>query len=203
MSNEINERFFFDYIRLQLFDGSLSSKQVSGLKSILGTWSEKHAGNDDRFLAYMLGTAHHETGRTMQPIKEWGGNSYFFKMYDPQGQRPDVARRLGNSHPGDGVKFCGRGYVQLTGRANYTNWAGKTGKPLVDNPDLALDPDVAAIILIEGMIAGSFTGKKLSDYFSAGRADWVNARRIINGLDKAQLVGSYAMKYYAAISYTT
>lgn len=203
MSNEINEKFFFDYIRLQLFDGALTSKQVSGLKSIISVWSEKHAGQDDRFLAYMLGTAHHETGRTMQPIKEWGGNPYFFRMYDPQGQRPDVARRLGNTQPGDGVKFCGRGYVQLTGRANYTNWAGKTGKTLVDNPDLALDPDVAAIILIEGMLAGSFTGKKLENYFAAGRADWVNARRIINGVDKAQLVGSYAMKYYAAISYTT
>jgi len=203
LPSSINEKFFFDYIRLHLFDGSLSAKQVDGMQSILTAWSAKHAGQDDRYLAYMLGTTHHETGRTMQPIKEWGSDAYFFRMYDHKGQRPDVAKQLGNTQDGDGVAFCGRGYVQLTGRANYTKWAAKTGQPLVDRPDLVLQADIATVILMEGMIAGSFTGKKLGDYFSGATADWVNARRIINRLDKAQLVASYATKYYAAISYTT
>ncbi len=202
MSNVVNEKFFFEYVRLHLFDGGMSTKQVAGVRSILTAWSAKHAADDDRYLAYMLGTTHHETGRTMQPIQEAGGSSYFQKMYDPQGQRPDVAKQLGNTQAGDGVKFHGRGYVQLTGRANYTKWAAKTGWPLADNPYLALEPDIATVILMEGMIAGSFTGKKLADYFNAGREDWVGARRIINGQDRAELVASYAMKYYAATSYT-
>lgn len=198
----LNEKFFFDYVRLNLFDGSLSASQVNGLKTILDTWSAKHSAEDDRFLAYMLGTAHHETGRTMQPIKEWGGKSYFFKMYDKNGQRPDVAKRLGNTEAGDGATYFGRGFVQLTGRINYTDWEKRLGDKLVSNPDLALRTNIAAEVLVEGMRLGTFTGKKLGDYFSVSKADWVNARRIINGTDKAALVASYAQKYYAAISYT-
>jgi hypothetical protein len=54
-----------------------------------------------------------------------------------------------------------------------------------------------------GMKQGTFTGKKFTDYFNKSKEDWVNARKIINALDKAQLVASYAKKYYGAISYTT
>jgi hypothetical protein len=50
---------------------------------------------------------------------------------------------------------------------------------------------------------GSFTGVKLANYFSSDKDDWVNARRIINGLDKANLIAAYAKSYYAAISHTT
>ncbi|HEX8662400.1 MAG TPA: hypothetical protein VF744_00050 [Beijerinckiaceae bacterium] len=201
----INRTFFFDHARLNLFDGSMSTKQVSGMTDILDEWEANHAAQDDRWLAYALGTAHHETGRTMQPIKEWGGNAYFTRMYDPPpaGQRPQVAAVLGNVNPGDGPLFCGRGYVQLTGRKNYTTWGTKLGINLVGNPTLAMDPKVAVKIMFDGMIAGSFTGKKLGNYFSGTVEDWRNARRIINGLDKADLVASYGKKYYGCISHTT
>jgi len=202
MAGHINEKFFYDQIRSTLFDGSISAKQISGLSTILSEWSSKHAGLDDRYLAYMLATTHHETGRTMQPIKEWGADRYFFSRYDKDGGNPALAKRLGNIQAGDGVRFCGRGFVQLTGRSNYANWAQKTGRDLTGHPELALDVVVATQILVEGMIAGSFTGKKLGDYFGPGKADWSNARRIINGTDKAQLIASYGLKYYAAISYT-
>jgi len=114
-----------------------------------------------------------------------------------------VATRLGNTQSGDGPLFCGRGYVQLTGRANYTNWKTKLGVNLVGNPDLAMDAKVAVKILFEGMEAGSFTGKKFANYFSKTVEDWRNARRIINGVDKADLVASYGKRYYSAISYKT
>ena len=58
-------------------------------------------------------------------------------------------------------------------------------------------PDVAAYILIDGMVKGAFTGKKLADYFNAHTTDWRNARRIINGLDKADLIASIAKEFYA------
>lgn len=202
MAGEINRKFLFDQIRLTLFDGRLSTGQVSGITHMLDEWDKEHAAKDDRWLAYALGTVHHETGRSMTPIDEAGGPRYFFEMYDPQGSRPQVARRLGNTTAGDGVRYHGRGLVQLTGRGNYQIWEGKLVRPLVENPDLALDPNIASTILFVGMGEGSFTGRKFSDFFSGSNADWRNARRIINGVDKADLVASYALKYYSAISYT-
>lgn len=67
----------------------------------------------------------------------------------------------------------------------------------------ALDLDLAVKIMFYGMMNGSFTGKKLSDYFNPHKGDWVNACRIINGLDKANLISGYGKQFYAAISYTT
>jgi hypothetical protein len=58
-------------------------------------------------------------------------------------------------------------------------------------------------IMFIGMKDGLFTGKKFADYFSPAKEDWVNARRIINGTDKAKLIAGHARKFYSAISYTT
>lgn len=201
--SKINREFFFDTVRLTLFDGSLRQKQVDGLNVFLDAWENGFAQSDDRWLAYILGTAHHEVDRTMQPIEERGGQTYFFKMYDKDGQRPDVAARLGNTQDGDGVKYHGRGYVQLTGRSNYQDMKNRLGVNLVNNPELALDTKIATRIIFEGMLKGTFTGKKLSNYFNKTTEDWRNARRIVNGVDKADLIAGYAKKYYAAISYTT
>lgn len=203
MTGSINDAFFFDNVRRTLFDGGLNAKQKSGLSTILSEWKAEYAKSDDRWLAYALATAHHETGRTMQPIKEWGRESYFFDMYDKDGLRPDVAKQLGNTQPGDGARFPGRGYVQLTGRTNYAYWGARLKKDLTGNPDLVKVPAIAVFILFHGMEEGRFTGKKLSDYLSGGKTDWKNARRIINGVDKADLIASYAVRYYASISYTT
>ncbi len=199
----INRKFFFDQCKISLFGGSLTKKQVEGLTVILDCWENGHGAEDDRWLAYMLATAHHETDRTMQPINEYGGPAYFTRQYDIEGDRPALARRMGNMNPGDGVRYHGRGFVQLTWRANYETAGHKIGIDLVNEPDRALERDPAARVMVEGMIAGWFTGKRLSDYFSATADDWVNARRIINGLDKANLVAAYGHRYYAAISYRT
>ncbi len=124
-------------------------------------------------------------------------------MYDIEGDRPHVAKRLGNLQPGDGVKFHGRGYVQLTGRTNYQDMTNRLGVDLVNNPDLALNVDNAVKIIFEGMMKGTYTGKKLADYFNPNKEDWRNARRIVNGTDKATLIAGYGRKFYGAISYTT
>jgi putative chitinase len=190
----INRKFFFDHVRLSLFGGKLSPSQVSGLTAILDAWEKNHWNKDDRWLAYALGTQHHECDRTCQPITEYGPDSYF-KKYDG---RDD----LGNTDKGDGLRFKGRGYVQLTGRRNYTLMSAVVGENLINDPSLALRPDVASQIMFYGMMNGSFTGKKLSDYFNETKEDWIRARRIINGLDKANTIGSYSQRYYAAVSYT-
>ncbi|WP_285709096.1 glycoside hydrolase family 19 protein [Erythrobacter oryzae] len=198
----INRKFFFDFARLHLFGGSLTQKQVEGLLAILDYWESKHAGDDDRKLAYLLGTAYHETDKKMQPIHEYGSTAYFNRRYGPEGQNPGLARSLGNTQVGDGARYAGRGFVQLTGRRNYADWSTRLGQDLVGNPDLALDAAVATRILVEGSLLGTFTGRKLGRYFDGDLADWRNARRVINGLDRADLIAGHARSFYAAISYT-
>ena len=197
----INREFFFDFSRVQLFGGSLTQKQVEGMTAILDYWEANHATQDKRWLAYMLGTAFHETDRKMQPIKEYGSTSYFDKRYGPPpvGKNPGLAKTLGNTQQGDGSRYCGRGFVQLTGRRNYTDWKQRLNVDLLNNPDLLLTLAPSIRILFEGSIKGTFTGRRLDQYFNATTADWKNARRIINRLDKADLIAGYAKDFYAAI----
>jgi hypothetical protein len=101
------------------------------------------------------------------PINEYGGNSYFTKMYEGR-------KDLGNTQPGDGARYHGRGYIQLTGRANYRAYGEKLGLPLERNPDLALRPDVAARILARYM-------KDRGIDKLAARGDWQGVRRAVNG----------------------
>lgn len=203
MSN-INRKFFFDHVRSHLFNGSLKQSQVDGMTAILDYWESKHAKKDDRWLAYLLATAFHETDRKMQAINEYGSAAYFNSRYSPPptGQSAKLAKALGNTQQDDGDRFHGRGFVQLTGRRNYTDWGTRLGVNLVNKPELALDKDVATQILIEGAIKGTFTGRKLADYLNPAKEDWFNARRIINGTDKAANIAGYAKQFYAAISYT-
>ncbi len=195
----INRKFFFDQARATLFNGKFSQKQVDGLNAILEQWELKYAKKDDRFLAYMLATAHHETDRKMQPINEYG-----------RGKKRDYGKKLkmgggpGKRIPYDSPDqlYYGRGFVQLTWYENYEKASTKLKVDFLNNPELALDLKHASRIMFEGMLEGWFTTKKLSDYFKGENADWYGARRIINGKDKADLIQDYALKYYACISYT-
>lgn len=186
----IDRQRFFDAVRKSPFAGKLSRPQVSGMEAILGEW-ERRGLTDLRHLAYMLATAFHETAFKMQPITEYGSKAYF--------NRYEGRKDLGNTVPGDGYRFRGRGYVQLTGRRNYQLASTKLGVDLVANPERALEPIIAAQIMFVGMAEGWFTGKKLFDYFNA-KTDWVNARRIINGTDKAETIASYARAFHAALT---
>lgn len=57
-------------------------------------------------------------------------------------------RSLGNTEPGDGMRYKGRGFIQLTGRSNYDIYGNKLGVDLEDNPEFAADPDVAAAVAV-------------------------------------------------------
>ena len=172
--------------------------QVAGTEMLL----DKLKGLRASWVAYALATTWHETAATMQPILEHGGPAYFKRMYDKDGQRPHVAKALGNTMPGDGVRFAGRGYVQLTGRTNYERASEATGYPLVGNPDLAMRPDIAAEILRAGMIEGWFTGRKFASALPDAigtREQFRQARRIINGMDRADKIAGYALDFQAAL----
>ena len=173
----INRNFFFEQSRSSLFDGKFRQGQVDGLNAILDEWETNHAKKDDRWLAYMLATTHHETGRNMRAIEEFGKGK---------------GRRYGTNFKLDGTQytntpniFYGRGFVQLTWYENYEKGGKKIGVDLINKPELALDLKNATRILFSGMMEGWFTGKKLSKYFDLQKEDWRNARRIINSLDKA------------------
>ena len=176
---------FFAAVRRDF--GPLTQAQVDGFNVLLAELKDWPVS----WIAYALATAWHETARTMQPIKEMGGDAYFTRRYDIRGENPNLARRLGNHTPGDGAKYAGRGYVQLTGRDNYHRYG------LTDRPDDAMKPEVAAKILRDGMAHGRFTGKSLSDYLPG---DYVGARRIINGTDKAQAIANYAVTFEKALT---
>jgi predicted chitinase len=108
-------------------------------------------------LAYMLATAYHETCK-FTSFKEFGDYNYFESLY---GYNIPKGVELGNTVQGDGAKYAGRGYVQLTGKSNYQSYKNITGKDLINNPDLAeTDKDLASFILIDGMYRGIFTTKK-------------------------------------------
>ena len=180
----LDRQFFFDHIRQPLFDGSLKQSQVDNLGAILDSWDATQAGQDLRWLAYALATAHHETDQSFGPIAEYGhGKGRPYGVPDPQTHQT----------------YYGRGLVQLTWKKNYQTMSDLIGVDLVHNPDLALQLKNAIPIMFVGMEKGLFTGKKLGDYFHGATSDWVNARRIINGLDRAQTIAGYAQSYFAAL----
>ncbi len=152
--------------------------------------------DDYRWVAYIMATVKHETANTFKPITEYGPRRYFDK-YEPNTK---IGKSLGNKQTGDGFKYSGKGYSMITGLANFTKFENLLDLPLVKNPELALHPDVAYEILIQGMIDGLFTGKKLATYFNDNLTDWVNARRIINGIDKAELIAGYAKDYFKLLT---
>ena len=96
-------------------------------------------------LAAFLSQVAHES-HNFKSMVEYGG-SLDFRKYDPK-YAPRKAKILGNTKAGDGAKYKGRGYIQITGRYNY-GIAGKAiGIDLVNNPKLAEKPSVAAKIAI-------------------------------------------------------
>ena len=132
--------------------------------------------------AYVLATIKHETANTFLPIEEYHGRQQAIKLrYD------------------GGEFFYGRGFVQLTHRYNYLKYSKLLGIDLVAKPELACQPDIALYIAIHGFRSGVFTGQKLGDYVNNQSTDYFNARRIINGLDKADLIAGYAVKFESEV----
>ena len=187
-----------------IFGGRLTQEQVDGINIILETMErDEFKVTDKRHAAYILATSFWETGREMKAVKEKTdktGEQYFFRMYYINGSRPKVAKSLGNTIPGDGMKFAGRGQVQLTGRTNYTNMGKYLKLDLVNKPDLLLDTKISARVLVYGLLNGSFTGVSIKKYLTSTKTDYVNARRVINGVDKAEEIANIAKSFERAIS---
>ncbi|TCR93179.1 hypothetical protein [Rhizobium sp. BK376] len=212
--SKINRDFFFDHLHDRLYPNGLNQQQVDGHEAILDEWEARYSASDDRWLAYIMGTAHREAGAGMQPIEENMNYSaqrlrqvfpakFTVAQAEDYAHQPErIANRAyankignGNEESGDGWRYRGRGLVQITGKANYAKFG-------IATPTDALKPAKAVDILFDGMINGKFTGKKLSDYFKGTTANWVGARGIVNPGEPGDRVAVDAKAYYAAISYT-
>lgn len=178
---------FFDAYKGQF--GPISSQsQVDGIESMLTQLDSDTAVNDERWAAYMFATVKHECDDKWQPIEEYGkgaGHSY--------GNAKTVTGSDGQTYSN---KYYGRGYVQLTWDYNYKNLSTALGlgDALYIHPEQVLEPDIAYKVMSYGMRNGTFTGKNLARYINATGCDYTNARKIINGLDKADLIQGYAKK---------
>ncbi|WBU53576.1 glycoside hydrolase family 19 protein [Paracoccus sp. SCSIO 75233] len=188
------------YIAYREVYGKLLQSQVDGYEAILDFWDSRSVLTDLRWLAYIMATAFHETGRRMQPVREG------FCPDDPCSVRA-VARlynqgRIKTNYAlphANGHSYFGRGLVQLTWGHNYKK-AGQMiglGDALYDEPRLLLRMDVSVKVMIVGMLVGIFVpGHNLERHFTATKSDWKNARRIVNGLDKWELIQGYALNFY-------
>jgi len=190
---KINRKKFFDGFRpyfKQIVGKALTVTQVANLEFLLGAFEKSTWFSVDvRRIAYAIATIHIETylpriNSRYAPVTEGGSKSYF-NRYD-KSTNPRKARELGNIEVGDGYRYRGRGYCQITGRNNYRKFG------IEDNPEMALDPQTAFNILERGMREGTFTGKKIIDYINTSGADYKNARRVINGQDRAAEIAGYA-----------
>ncbi|MBW6421254.1 hypothetical protein KX729_07355 [Rhizobium sp. XQZ8] len=203
MNMALNRALFFDAVRSGLFQGRLSQAQVDGLEAILSGWRARVPDGRSDALAYVLATAFHETAATMQSVRETLATTDAAAI--ARLDRAFAKGLLSNVRtpywrPDDeGKSWLGRGLVQLTHRRNYETMSTVTGIDLVADPARAMQMDVAVAILIEGMRRGSFTGKRLDDYFGPRKTDWLGARRIINGTDRAALVARHASAFLKAL----
>lgn len=163
----------------------LLTKQSSlpGIRFILSKMRTDPRLNDIRHAAYMFATIKHETAHTYLPIKEYDnkeGTYLISKSYYP---------------------YFGRGYVQLTWKGNYDRFGKVVGKDLVNNPDLALNYDIAYTIMSVGMLSKpNFTGVNLHKYLYGGVTDYYNARKVINGTSGAEYVAGLAESFESVIN---
>ena len=164
--------------------GRLEQSFIDGVNLVVEE-AEKE-GLEYNQTAYVLATAYHESDGTFLPVKE----AYWLS----ENWRKNNLRYY---------PYYGRGLVQITWSENYRKAGEKLGfgDQFVKNPDMVMHQDISVKILVRGSKEGWFTTKKLSDYINKdlGKKDYVNARRIINGLDKSTKIADEAIVFERAL----
>ena len=165
------EKFLSFYTGTQFLEGATkaweAAERAFTTNSTCPSCGQATSGVNLLVMAGAMATIRVEVGKNFKPIMEYAS-----------GQAYEGRRDLGNTQIGDGVRYKGRGYIQLTGRANYAFYGEKLGLDLISNPDLALDVDVGAKIL-----ALYFKERKVDEACVA--KDWLRVRKLINGVNRA------------------
>ena len=213
----MNREAFYASLRSRssgVFGTSLSQPQVNGVNAILDEGQRR--GISLRYLAAILAEAYHETGHKMQPVSEnlyyssavrirqvWPTRFASIASAAPYAKNPQklankvYSGRMGNGDEmsGEGWLYRGRGLSQITGKANYARFG------IASNPDQALDLETSVRVLFDGMVLGTFTDKRLSDYDRGGSYDYKGSRAIINGdvTKNGGLIETYGKAFEAAL----
>jgi predicted chitinase len=142
------------------------------LEKVIANWPLVEAALDARAIysplcaVAAIATIAVETGR-FSPVKEHREAPYLTNLYENR-------RDLGNVNLGDGLRFRGRGFIPIIGRRAYEHFGRQIGTDLAVNPDLALDPAIAAAIL-------AVFFKDRGVHRSANEQNWEMVRRRVNG----------------------
>ena len=179
-----------------MLDDLIYNDSPEGLRFIINKLKSSSI-QSPRQQAYVIATIKLETNYTYEPVVEgyWLGANRIRKLFKYYQLNNPKALKTIFPH-GYYPTYEGRGYVQVTHDFNYQMFSNKLGLDLVHNPDLALEPETAWKICELGMTQGLFTGKKLSDYFTEDETHWYDARRIINGTDRAKQFADTARIIY-------
>lgn len=215
---DVKRKGFYEGYRRE-FENRLTQSQVDSYEAIFNEFDKYE---DDALkapapynrrdvlkaqLAYILATAYHEVGPTMQPLRE-GPASRILRgelVSDAEARahvnwmyrKGIISRDYAKPDPETGYSYYGRGFVQLTHKENYRK-AGEmldVGNLLVWTPHLVLFREWAAKILVFGMARGIFTGHGLFRYINSDKVDYFHARRIVNGMDRAAIIAGYAERF--------
>ena len=186
---DIDLVLFFKEVRPHLFV-RLNTGQVEGMEAKIKAFLK--AGWPVSWAAYALATSYHETARRMLPVREGLSAS-------------DNWRKKNLRY----YPWYGRGDVQLTWEDNYKKADRELGLggALVNDLDLALDKDISAEILVKGMEEGWFSGDKVGRHTlkrhlpnkKGTKGEFKQSRRIINLMDKADLIANYALGFQEAL----
>lgn len=217
------DRYLFYQNYRKLFEDRIVQSQVESYEAIFDVF-EEYVGEQvnppapyshwevlESHLSYILATCYHEVGPSMRPLRE-GPASLVTKgiLVDDKTARGHVAwmhrkgiisRNYALPDPEMGHSYYGRGKVQLTHKDNYRRFGEFMGRGdrYVWNPDKLLEEPDASECLVYGMAKGLFTGAGLFKYLNAEGEDYYRARRIVNGLDRANIIKGYAEKYEICI----
>lgn len=177
--DDIGKKKFFDELRVGGLN--LTTQNVFGFNKLLA-----YADNNKTkatALPYVLATAWWETAQTMTPVREayWMSEQW--------------RKRHLRYWP-----WYGRGLIQTTWEKNYRTMSKYVGVDLIDDPDALLRWEVALPALFLGMEKGLYTGKDLDDFIDnvdesdeEDLREFIRARAIVNGTDKAKTIGGIAL----------
>lgn len=165
-----------------------------------------------RRIAYLLATAQHAShfGTDLEERGTGPVQDGFDRSFDRYDAGTPLGASLGNTEPGDGDRFRGRGFVHVRGRASYTIWSQRLGMPeqlvggtrvpfFVAYPAAMARPTVAAQTLVRGMRDGLFTGIPLGYFVNDKKTDYHGARRVVDGPEHASVVAELATTFAAVI----
>ena len=206
----MNRAKFFGSLRAStaVFGTSLSQAQVKGTEALLDACARAGV-TDGHHVANVLAQCYHETAGAMQPIKE----TVMRHHKDRNPSDATVIERLDRAFAAGQLPWVktpywrdgwfGRGFIQLTHRANYERMGRTLGVDLVGDPNRAMDLETSADIAVVGMRDGLFTGRKLADYRfpqALSSPSQQNPRRIVNGADGTDaLVARHHRAFFDAL----